>query len=153
MFICLNMKKPVDYIRIIKGRPIDLSERAPSFQNEGLRGAAGEYYVGQIIPTLQYLISDEPISERFWRGANYSYLEFVYNNETKTLSTNHGSEACMCAVIDRKLDISDWVLDLFNLTGPVFHKPGEEPQEEEYEAFKKEVQDKTKDGIKKYLVE
>lgn len=145
--------KPTNYIRIIKGRPINLEERAPSFHNELLRRAAKEYWVGAVVPHIQYLISEAPINQSFWSRASYSQLEFKYKGKKINLTTNHGSEECMRKVIEGNLDISDWVLDLFHLTAPVFHPSGEDFRREEYELFKNEVQEQVKNGIEKYLVE
>lgn len=137
----------MSYIGIIKGRPIDLQERAPSWSNELLRIAAREYYVCQIVPHLQYLISEVPISQRFWMNADYSHLEFEYKGNKITLSTNHGSEECMTEVIRGKLNISDWILDLRWLLGSAIE------DKTEREKFLEEIRERTQNGIEKYLIE
>jgi len=139
--------KTMEYMRTIKGRPISLQERAPSYSNELLRIAAGEYKVGDIVPHLKYLISEVPISQRFWMQAGYDVLEFDYKGNKVTLFTNHGSEECMREVIRGKLDISYWILDLSKLLGtPIKDRT-------EREKFLEEVQERTKNGIEKHLIE
>jgi hypothetical protein len=139
--------KPMSYIGIIKGRPIDLQEEAPSWKNELLKRAAREYYVNQIVPHLQYLISEVPVSQRFWANSNYSDLEFEYKGSKVILLTNHGSEECMREVIRGKLDISDWILDLSHLLGIAM--AGRTQREE----FLKEIRERTQNGIEKYLID
>jgi len=136
------------YIKIIKGRPIDLDEPAPSWNNKLLSLAAGEYKVGDIVPHIQYLISEIPISKSFWEHlGGYNHMEFDYKGNKVLLFTNHGSEACMNKVIREDLDISDWILDLSKLLGtPIKDRT-------ERNNFKAEIRQRTQNGIEKYLVE
>lgn len=136
----------VGYKRKIIGRSLDLNESAPSFKNHLLKVAAGEYKVGNIVPHLQYLISEEPINELFWRNANYDDLEFKYKGENIVFITNHGSEDCMNAVLNGKLDISDWILDLSHLLGSTLMKHNQIME------FKSEIQERTKNGIVRYVI-
>lgn len=137
---------------VIKGRPIkDLAEeRAPSYRQDevgrALKLYAKEYKVGDIVPTIQYLISGNPISEKFWRTANYISLEFEYKGETIRLFTNHGSEGTLEGIIDEKIDPSDAIVDLFKLSPLAFGT--EKPEgRQAYSKFKKEIEEKTSRGI------
>jgi hypothetical protein len=143
---------PNPRLKLIRGRPIDLTERAPSFSNKHLAEAAWEYHPYQTVPQIQYLISPEsPIEEIFWKQANYSDLDFQYKGKTVKLFTNHGSEYSMRDVIGGKLDISDLVLDLSWLSGQSFRKDGAYDRKT-HKAFKDEVQEQVKNGMKKLLV-
>jgi hypothetical protein len=147
------MAIPSNYIRTIKGRPIDLNENAPSFSNQLLREAAHEYHLDQIVPHVKFLISEVPVSQEFWKNA-YDDMNFVYKGNKVHLMTNHGSVDCMNAVIKNRLDISDWILDLSKLLGSTPEFRGYTMDEKiKREGFKKEISERTKNGIEKLLVE
>ncbi|MFC1663791.1 hypothetical protein ACFL0A_01570 [Patescibacteria group bacterium] len=132
----------MERIKTIKGRPVILTEEAPSWKNEFFKLVANEYKVGDIVPTLKFLISGTQVNEGFWRRANYSALEFKYKGKNVTLITNHGLELSMCKAIDGKIDISDVILDLSKLLATAIKDKNER------ELFKQEIQEKVKNGIK-----
>lgn len=131
----------------IFGCPINIYEdRAPSFKNRTLKNAISEYKIYQIIPTLKYLISDDPISLSFWREANYAHLHFLWDGKEETLFTNHGLEECMRLVLKGKMNVSDIILDLSKLVGSAI------TDREEMLKFKAEIHEKVKKGIVKKVI-
>jgi hypothetical protein len=141
-----KMRSKTESTRILKGKPTNLIGPAPSFRSKLLAGAAREYRTLSCISNqVYYLISDTPISEFFWKHAGYSSLEFEYEGKTRTLNTNHGSTACMRAVIDGTLDISDFVFDLVCLIAPILGK-------DRFPSFEAEVRAKVINGLERELI-
>jgi len=133
-------------LREIMGRPVNLEERAPGFENETLREAAGEYKTDQIVPALKYLVSDTPINEPFWEKAAYEDLSFDWEGHETLLFSNHGLATCMRQVLRGRMNISDLILDLSKLIGSAI------TDREEMLQFKQQIQDKVRDGIRRQVI-
>lgn len=102
-------------MRTMTGRPIGPDELGLPLPERIYRSMMGSYAPGDVWATIEYLLSEHPIEESLWFGANYEAIPYEVDGETRTLYTNRHSEGCVRDILRGSLDISEYVADLSRL--------------------------------------
>lgn len=133
-------------VRTITGRPIGPDELGLPLPERIYRSMAGSYAPGDVEATIDYLLSDHPIDESLWFGAEYEAIPYEVDGKARTLYTNRHSEGCVRDILRGSLDISEYVADLSR----ILHL--EEMDQEKLKAMLAHIEDKLGAGLTKRVV-